>query len=465
MKTLAILLLFIGCTINTLSQGTDCSGAISIPLNGSTNNYSTSSTSGTNVLCAANGTTPITWFQFTTNASADCPLLNITASDGQACEVAMYTSCSGNMNNNLETGSSMCFDDGAGLWAPAHNYTLSANTTYYLRIKTTTATNLAISGENHIPTNNSCSGATDIDGNPLIDNNATHKPSSEITPPQLCAVSIENTAFYQYYVAATGTSVININNITCDNGAGNNIGGFQIGFFTGTCSNLTWMNPCFSGSGSFVQATTGILPAGTKVYVAVDGFEGSNCKYSIQAINAYTLSTSIKNFSAWKTTNTNVLKWNCNSKGIRHFELEKSTDGKTFFSLKTVTLNPENSDYAFEDNQPTEKTWYRIKQVMNSDAVELTKTIMVSRENLSQPVMNVFIESTTLHVNYKSDKAEKLNVSIINSYGQVLARFILNCEKGANLFSKNISNISQGNYYFILSNSKNQFSRGFIKLN
>jgi len=160
-----------------------------------------------------------------------------------------------------------------------------------------------------------------------------------------------------------------------------------------------------------------------------------------------------------------MLKWNCNGKGIRHFELEKSTDGKTFFSLRTINLKGEDSDYAFEDNQPTNKTWYRIKQIMNSDAVELSKTILVSRETLSQPAMNVFVESTTLHVNYKSDKAEKLNVSIINSYGQVLARYILNCEKGANLFNKDISNIPQGKYYFILSDNKNQFSRGFIKLN
>src|SRR5688572_33061471 len=138
MKTYVILLLFFSPCIKALSQGDDCANAINIPLDGSTNNYSTSSATGSNVLCTVNGTTPITWFKFTTNASAVCPLLDISTSDGQPLEIAMYTGCTGNMNNNLESASSMCFQDGTGLWAPAHDYVLTGNTTYYLRIKTTT---------------------------------------------------------------------------------------------------------------------------------------------------------------------------------------------------------------------------------------------------------------------------------------------------------------------------------------
>ena len=149
MKTVVVFLIIMGTGLNAISQGTDCSSAISLTLNGSTTNHSTSSSTGGNVLCTNNGTTPVTWFRFTTNASAEPPLLNITAADGQPCEIAMYTSCSGNMSNNFESTSSMCFEDGTGLWAPAHNYSLSANTSYYLRIKTATSTNLQI--HNYFP--------------------------------------------------------------------------------------------------------------------------------------------------------------------------------------------------------------------------------------------------------------------------------------------------------------------------
>lgn len=276
-------------------QGTTCTTAIPLTLNGSLNNYSTSASTDVNVLCTNNGTTPITWFQFTTNASAECPLLNITVSDGQACEIAMYTSCSGNMNNNFESASSMCFYDGTGLWAPSETYVLSANTTYYLRGKTTTLSTINIGGQHYTPANDECTGAFNIGPTSISDNNSCHKAGPNVTYTQLCASSLENTAFYQYHVATTGTSVININNISCDNGFNNVLNGFQIGFFTGTCSNLIWLS-CSSGSGSFVQATTPVLAADTKVYVAVDGNAGSNCKYDIQAINAYTLASEIKKF-------------------------------------------------------------------------------------------------------------------------------------------------------------------------
>ena len=151
MKTLVTLQLLLCCVINALTQGTDCSSAISLNLNGSLNDYSTSSATDVNVLCTNNGTTPVTWFQFTTNGSAHCPLLNITASDGQAVEVAMYTSCGGNMSNNLETGSSMCFYDGTGLWAPSETFVLSGNTTYYLRVKTATSCTISIGGQHSPP--------------------------------------------------------------------------------------------------------------------------------------------------------------------------------------------------------------------------------------------------------------------------------------------------------------------------
>src|SRR4029078_7000219 len=101
---------------------------------------------------------PITWFSVTTNASAEMPLLDITTADSASCEVAMYTACNG--GGILQGASSFCFDDGWGLWAPAHNYNLLPNTTYYLRIKTTAATQITITAQNHTPTNNLCSGAT-----------------------------------------------------------------------------------------------------------------------------------------------------------------------------------------------------------------------------------------------------------------------------------------------------------------
>lgn len=168
----------------------------------------------------------------------------------------------------------------------------------------------------------------------MLDNNSCHLPGPGVTAAQLCAFSLENTAFYQFYVNTTGTCVINISNITCDNGPTTNNNGFQIGFFSGTCASLNWLS-CTSGSGTFVQATTPSLNAGSKVYVAIDGNGGSNCAYTIGGINILgVLSKSLKNFSGWKMGNSNVLKWTALNETDGYYDLERSDNSVDFYSIE-----------------------------------------------------------------------------------------------------------------------------------
>lgn len=465
MRTCLLFFLVGSFSTSAFTQGISCSTAVPISLNGTSNSYATSSSTDGNVLCPNNGITPVTWFSITTNATAESPLLDITTGDGQACEIVMYTSCSGNMNNNLEAGSSMCFDDGTGLWAPAHNYSLSANTTYYLRIKTTTSTTLQITGSSYTPPNNSCAGATPIDGNLLTDNNATHKPGPGINPPDLCAASIENTAYYQYNVASTGTSIINISSISCDNGAGNNISGFQIGFFTGSCGSLTWLNPCFSGSGSFVQATTPVLNAGTKVYVAIDGFEGSNCRYNVQAINAITLSNGLKNFAGWKNKKSNILKWESTNPLAKYFEIERSIDGISFTPIGALANHARDNQnpFEFEDNDPPQKAWYRLKEVLEGKEVKFSKTVRLIRDEFPYQKLYLTQTSSLLVGEFVSDYEEKSELLIFNLYGQRVFSTIVNCRKGLNHLSTNISALPTGNYFAILQTKNSKLKSVFYK--
>ena len=219
MKTSKYLLLLalLSVSSNLTAQGDTHTNSILIDLDGNIKDYSSSPSLGANVICTSTGTTPITWFSFTTNSSAHCPLLNITAADSLPLEIALYTSITGNMNNNLNVESGMCFNDGFGLWAPAETFVLEANQTYYLRIKTTTNCLIYIGGQHYAPPNDACGGALPISVTPLADNNACHLPGPDVSPDQLCAFTLENTAFYQYYIASSGTSIINISNISCDN--------------------------------------------------------------------------------------------------------------------------------------------------------------------------------------------------------------------------------------------------------
>src|SRR5688572_18882765 len=359
-----VILLFVTYT-TAKAQGDTYSNSIPLTMDGVIRNFASSTGTGDNVLCTANGTTSVTWFSLTTNSSGHCPLVNITAADGLACEIAMYTSISGNINNNFEASSSMCFDDGTGLWAPAETFAVSGGKTYYLRIKTTTACTLSIGAQHRSPDNDDCTGATSIGTIPITDNNACHLPGPGVSPDQLCAFTLENTAFYQFYVATDGNSIINVTNISCDNGAINNSSGFQIGFFTGTCPFLNPLS-CTSGSGNFVQATSPPLTAGTRVYVAIDGNGGSNCIYSISGINVTgVLEHGISNFSVWESGSMNKLSWKTNP-GFsgRTIFIERSVDGARFEEIGEVMVaNTGEQFYQFDDHSPLSRSFYRLKVV------------------------------------------------------------------------------------------------------
>ncbi|MEO7140514.1 MAG: T9SS type A sorting domain-containing protein [Ferruginibacter sp.] len=459
--SILIFLLFLGST-TVSAQGSSCASPIILSLDAVLRNYSTSSATGANVLCTSNGTTPITWFKFTTNATGQCPLLNITASDSLAIEVGFYTSCS-----SLLSSSSMCFYNGYGLWAPNENFVTQPNTVYYLRVKTSTACNIKIAAQNFTPPNDDCFGALSIDTAAIRDNNACQHGGPGITPSQLCALTLENTAWYKFYVQQTGYSIITISNIHCDNGAANNNSGFQIGFFKGSCASLEWIN-CANGSGATVQATTASLPAGTEVFLAIDGISGSNCSYSINGFNVTgILSGTIRYFSGWKTTRSNILQWTTLRETSGHYIVELSENGIDFNPIgrvEGIVNRSNNTAYSFEDAHPLLKGYYRLKQIDNSARTGVSNIILLNRTEiaglkiiLNNPAAN------TLDLNMIIGTAGKYNCRITNMQGQVLKHFDKLLIRGENNFQINISDISKGQYAFTISNDIDRANKLFLK--
>ena len=315
--------------------GADCANAIPLIMDGVCRNYSTSPSTATSVTCTGyTGSSPVTYFSFTTNSTPDRVLIDITSPSGSSCEVLFYSS--GSCSPAL-SASAMCFDDGSGLWAPAHSYTLIPNYTYNLRIRTGSSGTITICARHYTPANDDCPGATSIGPTYKTDNNACHTAGPGVNAADLCASTLENTAFYTYIVETTGVSFININNINCDNQAANNSTGMQIGFYTGSCGSLTPLS-CYSNVGTFISASTSSLAAGTRVFVAIDGVAGSNCSYEINALNALVLATNIKYFSGWKTNSSNLLKWvTLQEQAGAYYEIQRSGDGNTFKTIGRVT--------------------------------------------------------------------------------------------------------------------------------
>lgn len=449
----------------SFSQGSSCGTAIPIPLDGVNRTYTISSSTGGNVVCSSTGSSSITYFSFTTNSSAQCVLLNITGPSSQPMEVAMYAggSCTG---GNLESTSSMCFADGQGIWAPAESYNLQPGTTYILRIKTAITGSLQIGGQHISPSNNDCLGATPIGVLPVADNNACNKGSTIVAPSQLCAFSLENTSFYSYTVASPGATSVYIENITCDNGDGNNSNGFQIGFFTGTCSSLSGIG-CSSNSGSTVTASTGVLAAGTKVYVGIDGVSGANCSYTLRATNVQALPIYLKYFSGWKTSAGNYLKWTTLREiDNLYFDIQRSTDGVRFVSIGRIPGEMDSDmdkTYTFEDNNPPTTSFYRLMQTDIDGKTMFSNIILINRETLADVKFDFANPITDGRIRMVTNFSGKVEVSIMNSMGQVLYQNQVYCNKGVNQIYRNFANLPDGKYIITAFYNNNKSTRSFIK--
>jgi hypothetical protein len=463
MKNAVLIYLSLSWITPTNAQGSTCSAPILIPMDGTVRNYASTANTGMNLICTANVASPVTWFSFTTNATASCPLISVTASDGQPCEVVFYPFCGSYLSS-----SSMCLSDGAGLWSPVPSYTLTANTTYFLRIKTTTACTISIGAQHYNPGTNSCAGALAISSSPITDNNACNKPTTEVAASDVCAVTLDNTAFYQFYVATTGVCLININNISCDNRNNSSSSGFQVGFFEGACGALTPLS-CMTGTGGFIQATTPSLPAGTHVYVAIDGTSGANCTYEISGVNIYGVlaAEQFKNFSAWKGVYSNTLKWTSLRDATFHYEIERSANGKEFVSIGKVSGRRGSVDgvnYSFEDIQPLRYAYYRLKHTDLAGKSAVSQTVLVVRkDDALLKIKLVNPANDNLHLAIESTQPVNLRYSVFNMSGQEFQSGIISCSVGATQISKDVSRIPSGKYFIRLYNKDVHETIVFVK--
>lgn len=473
--------IFICFSVSVYSQGTTCTNAITIPLDGSCNNYSVSSNGGNPIHCTggpygggAGG--KVTYFKFTTDAIPQCVLLDMTTSvAGTSIEAVLFSGCLSGNPTGGDAYQSLCIDDGDGIWASNLWYdNLNPNSTYYLRVRTESGFtgSIQICGKYNTPSNNLCSGATSIDPSDIDDNNACNVGSSEVAPGNLCAGSLENTSWYSYTIDMTGVSNLIIGNLNCDNAnfPGNNDYGFQIGFFTGSCGSLTPAG-CYAATGSAggqIIANTNSYPSGTVIHVAIDGFAGSNCSYTIQAINAIPLPVKLRYFVGWKGPDYNLLRWVTSfEKENAFFEIERSEDGVNYSTIGSVQGNlnsTSDQQYSFKDPNPVKVSYYRLRQIDINGRSTYSRIVSISRENyytlkalFSNPVRN------SLKLNIETPQPGNINLLIVDVSGRSILTEMVSCHKGVNTYFKDLSNLPAGSYYLVLTQEGYRKTYPFIK--
>ncbi|MGB1038780.1 MAG: T9SS type A sorting domain-containing protein, partial [Bacteroidia bacterium] len=116
------------------------------------------------------------------------------------------------------------------------------------------------------------------------------------------------------------------------------------------------------------------------------------------------------------------IKWSTASElNNSYFKIESSTDGATFSSIATIDGSGTTSEiinYTFEDENPSMKTYYRIKQVDYDGAYTYSRVI--SHSPLRGLNEEIDIKHNRNHISLSHSKRNSIRVQIFSVLGNLV---------------------------------------------
>ncbi|MFY8091309.1 MAG: reprolysin-like metallopeptidase [Chitinophagaceae bacterium] len=156
-------------------------------------------------------------------------------------------------------------------------------------------------------------------------------------------------------------------------------------------------------------------------------------------------------FTGVKQSNkTTLLSWTVNEQNNKHYEIERSFDGKKFevIGLINSTIINGEAKYNFVDNAPSKRNMYRIKQVDIDGKSTYSNVIMVSFESFTSK-WEVFPNPSNVKTNILSnDNFSNVEISLIDLNGKLV-------------YSTRKANTTRGE---IISIPVNNFAKGVYSL-
>ena len=150
-------------------------------------------------------------------------------------------------------------------------------------------------------------------------------------------------------------------------------------------------------------------------------------------------------FTVDKIENSSLLKWETTSEtNSDHFEIEKSTDTKTWKKIGEVTAGAESTGlltYSFTDNEPAGgNNFYRLKMVDQDGTFAYSRIRSVSFENSKS--IGVYPNPVVDRLYVNADQLNKVeSIRIINAFGQIVSNTFKITDEGLTL-----GNITNGIY-------------------
>ncbi len=202
------------------------------------------------------------------------------------------------------------------------------------------------------------------------------------------------------------------------------------------------------------------LPAGTYTWgvQAIDNsFVGSVFVTKTFTIDANgVLPIRIGQYKAFAEGNDAVIRWQSLSEvNTNHFLIERSTDGKAFATVATVSAQGDSNQlqkYLIKDKNPSSGiNYYRLTSVDNDNKMQVFDVLAVNFGLVDASVL-VYpnpITSTTIKIQTKGVKQDRLTVKLLNTSGSLITTKVMDIESGSGEYSVQLNNKPTAGIYYL----------------
>lgn len=176
----------------------------------------------------------------------------------------------------------------------------------------------------------------------------------------------------------------------------------------------------------------------------------------------------LRMFSGRYTSGKSDLEWivNANETGA-YFEVEKSTDGRSFTRVATVrTIAQAGEVYYTFSERNTGGTYYRLKLVNKDQSTSYSAVVLVQSEVAVSAKLQITPNpvASSLAFTYRASGAEEVTLTLYNAVGAKIFSRQLAVQKGTNTYQVPLHPLMQsGTYILELSGSSGKNIERFIR--
>ena len=182
--------------------------------------------------------------------------------------------------------------------------------------------------------------------------------------------------------------------------------------------------------------------------------DGFGCTSTDQVCYVTVLSESFNSLDVSITDNeTALLNWEVSNKNFSEYVIERSIDGKKFVEIGKSPSNEGVLEHYFEDINPSEVAYYRVKAIKESGDFETSNTKFVSfniTKNIE--IQKIYPNPTSSKINVELLTKEDSEViyKLVNTTGQIVKETSFSTKKGNFTHSMDISKHPKGIYQLIV---------------